>query len=71
MTNAEKINQMSVHEKAQWIMDLQEDNCSCCFYYKKYEGLWTCIKETYTYAGCLKGREKWLREEYKEDGKEG
>jgi hypothetical protein len=67
MTNAEKINQMSVHEKAQWIMDLQEDNCSGCFYYKKHEGLWICNREIVTYAGCLKGREKWLEAEVDND----
>jgi hypothetical protein len=67
MTNAEKINQMSVHEKAQWIMNLQEDNCSGCFYYKKHEGIWICIKETFTYAGCLMGREKWLEAEADND----
>lgn len=66
MTNAERINQMSVHEKAQWIMDLQEDNCSGCFYYKKHEGIWICNKEIVTYACCLKGREKWLEAEHEE-----
>jgi hypothetical protein len=67
MTNAERINQMTVQEKAKWIMDFQEDNCNGCIYYKKYEGIWTCSKEIFTYAGCLKGREKWLEAEVDND----
>ncbi len=67
MTNAERINQMSVQEKARWIMDLQEDNCNGCFYYKKHEGIWICNKEIVTYTGCLRGREKWLEAEADND----
>ena len=67
MTNAEKINQMTIQEKAKWIMDLQEDNCNGCIYYEKHEGLWICNKEIVTYAGCLKGREKWLEAEAEND----
>lgn len=63
MTNAERINQMSVQEKARWILELQEDNCNGCIYYKKHDGLWICNKEVVTYAVCLKGREKWLEAE--------
>jgi hypothetical protein len=54
---------MSAQEKAKWIMDLQEDNCNGCIYYKKHEGLWICNKEIFTDACCLKGREKWLEAE--------
>lgn len=67
MTNAEKINQMTIQEKAKWIMDLQEDNCNGCIYYKKHEGIWICNKEIVTDAVCLTGRGKWLEAEADND----
>lgn len=69
MTNAERINQMTVEEKAKWIMDLQEDDCNGCIYYK-HNVIWMCNRPFVNNKVCQEGREKWLKAEA-DNGEEG
>lgn len=57
MTNAEKINQMNVEEKAWWIEKLQMDNCSCCAHYKmsRYKILCCEIEDGQDVSDCING----------------
>lgn len=69
MTNDEKINQMSVQEKANWIELLQMDNCSCCAHYKmsKYKIVRCEIEHGQDISDCINGRIMWLEAEAEED----
>lgn len=68
MTNDEKINQMSVQEKANWIEHLQLDNCSCCAHYKmsKYK-IQVCELANPNKKNCISGRIAWLNSEVEND----
>lgn len=69
MTNNEKINQMSVQEKANWIEHLQLDNCSCCAHYKmsKYKIVRCEIEHGQDISDCINGRMMWLEAEAEDD----
>jgi hypothetical protein len=69
MTNNEKINQMSVQEKANWIELLQMDNCSCCAHYKmsKYKIVHCEIEHKQDISDCINGRMLWLEAEAEDD----
>ena len=66
MTNAERINQMSNADKAQWILKLQEDNCSCCVHYKTNK-IQVCELDNPVEIDCIVGRIEWLEMEVDND----
>ena len=69
MTNNERINQMTVEEKAHWIEHLQLDNCSCCAHYKmsRYKIVRCEIEHGQDISDCINGRIEWLEAEADND----
>ena len=69
MTNNERINQMTVEEKAHWIEILQMDNCSCCAHYKmsRYKIVCCEIEHGQDISDCINGRIEWLEAETDND----
>jgi hypothetical protein len=67
-TNADHIRSMTDDELAEWLADIDCNNCDCCVY--QMECRFEHDTETVNYAEkycCFTGRVDWLKQPYKED----